>query len=501
MILSLLFSSFPFSFITPFLANATTAARNTIAEIDRDYDFTANISEKVRAALDRFVKRRNPGLDVSTAPYRAFVDRMTEMVMQRNGKLIADDYNFAAQRYSHEAPANGGGNERRHGIQSTLFVPEPLPNLETESYGQFEPAPGVIAERVSYATGYGLRVPAIVYRPKNLPKSRMPGMVVVNGHGGDKYSWYSFYTGILYAQAGAAVVTYDAIGEGERNAQRKDGTRQHDRYVEPPEMAQRLAGLMITDVMQAVSYLAARPDVDAKRIAAVGYSMGSFVLALTCAVDLRLNSCVLAGGGNLDGPGGYWDSSVKKMCQGIPYQSLRFLGDRGREIYSLQAERGATLIINGSADDVVAIPQMGPAFFDDLRKRTVALHGSDRNVFDFILVPGAGHRPYFITRPAALWLEQHLDFPRWTMESIAEMPETHIMEWGTENHVTMDTLYATELREGGTQALGRGIPAVSHDLMDALPLARWQQEKHEYVYETWVENARAVLHQKLDSSP
>jgi hypothetical protein len=71
------------------------------------------------------------------------------------------------------------GNHDRGRIRSTLFVPEPLPKLKTESYGQFAPAPGVIAERVSYATGYGLRVPTIVYRPKNLPKSRMPGMVVV----------------------------------------------------------------------------------------------------------------------------------------------------------------------------------------------------------------------------------------------------------------------------------------------------------------------------------
>jgi hypothetical protein len=65
----------------------------------------------------------------------------------------------------------------------------------------------------------------------------------------------------------------------------------------------------------------------------------------------------------------------------------------------------------------------------------------------------------------------------------------------------MDKLYATELREGGTPALGTGIPAVPHDLMDALPLARWQQEKHKYVYESWVENAQAVLHRGLESTP
>jgi dienelactone hydrolase len=51
---------------------------------------------------------------------------------------------------------------------------------------------------------------------------------------------------------------------------------------------------MITDVMQAVSYLSQRPGVDSKRIAAMGYSMGSFVLSLACAVDA--SACLRAGG-------------------------------------------------------------------------------------------------------------------------------------------------------------------------------------------------------------
>ena len=76
-----------------------------------------------------------------------------------------------------------------------------------------------------------MRIPVILYRPARAPAGKAPGLIVVNGHGGDKYSWYSFYTGILYAKAGATVLTYDPIGEGERNAQRKSGTRQHDRNV------------------------------------------------------------------------------------------------------------------------------------------------------------------------------------------------------------------------------------------------------------------------------
>ena len=384
--------------------------------------------------------------------------------------------------------------QTRRQILSTLFVPSPLPDLQSESYGQLEPEPGVVAERVSYATAYGLRVPAILYRPKKLPAARVPGLIVVNGHGGDKYTWYSFYAGILYARAGAMVLTYDPIGEGERNAQRKDGTRQHDRYVDPPEMARRMGGLMITDILQGVSYLAQRPEVDTKRLAAMGYSMGSFLLGIACAVETRLNSCVLAGGGNLDGEGGYWDSSSKKMCQAIPYQSLRFLGDRGAVLYDLHAARGSTLILNGEADDVVNIPEMGAtAFFEDLRKRTIALHGSADRVFDFLFEPGAGHRPYFLTRPAAIWLEKRLSFPSWTPESIARMPTTHISEWAEKNGVPMDKLYATEVREGGTLALDTDVPRVPHDSLDALPRDRWEREKERYVYESWLKAAKAQL--------
>src|SRR5207244_376198 len=79
----------------------------------------------------------------------------------------------------------------RSEIRAALFVPEPLPPLEPEVHGRFEPAPGVMAERVSYGTQFGLRVPAILYLPRK-PQGKIPALIVVNGHGGDKFSWYAF---------------------------------------------------------------------------------------------------------------------------------------------------------------------------------------------------------------------------------------------------------------------------------------------------------------------
>lgn len=375
-------------------------------------------------------------------------------------------------------------------IRSTLFVPERLPPLAAEVHGRFRPAPGIVAERITYSTLLGLRVPAILYLPE-APKGKIPALIVVNGHGGDKYAWYAWWSGIAYARAGAAVLTYDPIGEGERNIQRKSGTRAHDVPQDPPELGRRMGGLMMTEVMQAVSYLGSRPEVDAKRIAAMGYSMGSFVLSLACAVETRLRACVLAGGGSLDGPDGVWERG-KPMCQGIPYKSLAFLGDRPAVLYALHASRGATLTYNGLQDTTVSITTHGPEFFADLHRRTVELRGSEKGVFEYDFTQGA-HRPYFVTKPVARWLERQLDFPNWTDEEIAAMPATHISHWARTNGVELDRLYASEEREGGAMAIGENVPGPSREMLSVFAAEQWEQQKDRLVYEAWLKAARARL--------
>ena len=215
----------------------------------------------------------------------------------------------------------------RQQVRRALFIPDPLPAPLPKSYGTITSSPGVVIEHVSYRTAYNLRIPADVYRPANPPKGKMPAIVVVNGHGADKSSSYSCYTGVLYARAGAVVVTYDPIGEGERNDDYKDFTGEHDRLIsDPPSMPPRLGGLMVTDVVQAVSYLARRPDVDPHRIAVMGFSMGSFVSALAGAADPRIHALLLVGGGDLDGPGGYWDSGHAVNVPGLPIQGAQLSG-------------------------------------------------------------------------------------------------------------------------------------------------------------------------------
>lgn len=375
-------------------------------------------------------------------------------------------------------------NGLRKQIDDILHITRPLPALEAKNYGKFSPAPGVDAERVSYATAYELRVPAIVYHAAGATIEKHPALVIVNGHGGDKSSWYAYWSGILYARAGAVVLTYDPIGEFERNKERRSDTRQHDGIIEPQEeMGRRLSGLMVTDVMQAVSYLAKRRDVDAKHIAVLGYSMGSFVSALACAVDTEITACVLTGGGNLDGPGGHWDSAGAAMCERIPYRALNPLGDRGAALYALSAKRGPELVFNGSADSAVDIVHEGQGFFEDLRRRTIAEAGGSKDVFDFQFSEGTGHAPYFLTKPVALWLEDKLKFPNWKRKQIEAMPETRIGQWASQNHTPVSAT------EGAISALGSGIPAVSRDDLHAIPDAVWGADQDSYVYESWRERA------------
>jgi len=390
--------------------------------------------------------------------------------------------------------------EWRARMREVLLVPDPLPPLDPRTHSRFEPAPGVVAERVTYGTQFGMRIPAIVYFPKVRP-GKAPALIVVNGHGGDKYTWYSFYSGILYARAGAVVLTFDPAGEGERNKDRQSGTRAHDRLepVDAPyhtRLAQHQAGLLIGDVMQAVSYLRQWPEVDDRRIGAMGYSLGSFIVALTGAIETRLHACVVAAGGGLRIPAGEFKPGSKPSCiQGLPYRSLAFLGDPPAVIYSLHASRGPTLVVNGTLDwNGQPRAAQTPAWYEELRRRTIDFRGSAEGVFEIgEFQPGAIHRPYFVTRPVALWLEQQVDFPNWTAGEIRAMPETYIREWTKAEHVQIDPGYTAQGLESGTHALGTGVPGLSRSELSVFASEEWQRGKDRLILEAWVRRTRQKL--------
>ena len=381
----------------------------------------------------------------------------------------------------------------RQEIRKQLYIPATLPKLEAKTWSTFSPMPGVLADRVTYATTDGMLVPAIVYRPDpkaGTVRGKLPGIVVVNGHGGDKFSWYAFYSGMLFAKAGAMVVTYDPIGEGERNGEKKSSAGSHDKWVDPPagmpriDWGQRLAGLMQIDVMQAVSYLASRPEVDAKRIATVGYSMGAFITGITGAFDTRIHAVLVSGGGTYDGPGGYFDSN-SLPCQSPPYRSLQVLGDRGAVLFALNAARGPMYVMNGANDKVMDIPHHGPEWFASVRQRSIAVLGTDKNMFTTVFYPGVDHRTSWVDRDGVEWLGAQLHFTNWNAKKIAAAPVTHISDWARANNVDISKSYMREDREGGLDALGSDFPGIKREDLMVLPEGEWVLQKNRLTYEAW----------------
>jgi dienelactone hydrolase len=385
-------------------------------------------------------------------------------------------------------------------IRKQLFLPAQLPALQAKVWSTFSPMAGVLADRVTYSTADGMRVPAIVYRPD--PKTthwrgRLPGIVIVNGHGGDKFSWYAFYSGMLFARAGAVAVTYDPIGEGERNSHRMSrvSPAEHDRIVDLPHWGQRLAGLMQVDVMQAVTYLRSMPTVDPARIGTVGYSMGAFITGITGAIDMRIHAVLLSGGGTYDEPHAYFDTG-KLPCQSAPYRALGVFGDRGPILYALNAERGPMYVMNGDADTVMKMADHPPAWFAAVRNRTESLTGSDLNLFTTILYPGVSHRTSWVDLDGMLWLNHQLHFAFWDDAAIRAAGTTHVSFWIHANNIDISPNYIGEDREGGLEAVGTGFPGISRDDLMVLPEVEWQRQKDLLLYDAWAAKTRVLEEQR-----
>jgi dienelactone hydrolase len=233
----------------------------------------------------------------------------------------------------------------------------------------------VDADRVAFNTAYKLRMPAIVYHQAGATIVRHPALIVVNDEGEDKSAWYAPAAGMMYANAGAVVLTYDPMGEFERNKDLRSAANPQEDGTLTPELAVRLTGLIVTDILQAANYLASRKDVDSEHIGVLAFSSGSFPATLACALESGIRACVLAGGAALLTP------ENKRICQAAAYQAISFLGDSQTTIQALNAKRVYP------ADWATDTPQ-----------------------------------PDFLNRPVAAWLNEKLKFPNWTKKQIEALP-------------------------------------------------------------------------------
>jgi dienelactone hydrolase len=139
-------------------------------------------------------------------------------------------------------------------------------------------------------------VPAYLVRP--LTDGPYPCMLYNHAHGGDYYLGKDElirgrtllqeppYAQVL-AEKGIAALCFDTWCFGERR-----GLTESEQFKQMLWHGQVLWGMMLFDSLRAVDYLCSRPDIDTRRIATMGLSMGSTMSWWLAALDTRIKVCV-----------------------------------------------------------------------------------------------------------------------------------------------------------------------------------------------------------------
>ena len=165
-----------------------------------------------------------------------------------------------------------------------------------------------MAESVSFVSD-GLRLSGLVHVPQDLkPGERRPAFVVMHGFGGSKQSGQGAWAARALTGWGYVSMQIDFRGCGESEGERG-----------------RIVCLeQVADTSNAITYLEGRPEVDPRRIALCGSSLGAAVAIYAAGVDNRAAAVISQGGwGNgerkfrLQHVGPEWICFMKQLTDGI----------------------------------------------------------------------------------------------------------------------------------------------------------------------------------------
>jgi dienelactone hydrolase len=215
------------------------------------------------------------------------------------------------------------------------------------------------------------------------------------------------YPGDALAERGYVVLAVDALGWSDRGA--LTGDAQQALAANAFNLGSSLAGIMALEDTRAAGFLASLPDVDKRKVAAVGFSMGAFrawqVTALSDSVTavVAANWMATADGLMVAGNNQLRGSSAWHMLHpGL----LRYLDYP--DVASLAAPKPALFF--AGADDRLFPAASVQAAYGKMAKVWQAWQVPDK--FDARLLPG-GHVFSRETQEAAFdWLDRQFQHPR-----------------------------------------------------------------------------------------
>jgi dienelactone hydrolase len=215
--------------------------------------------------------------------------------------LLAEcDKHFAARKAEVEklkTPADVAARQkalREKFVEALGGFPEKTP-LNAKTVGTLK-RDGYTVEKVIYESRPDHHVTANLYLPEG--KGPFPGVLMPLGHSQNgKAADYMQRGAILLAKNGIAALVYDPIGQGERsqlldkvgNPAIRGSTSEHTMCgVGALLVGRSTASYRVWDGIRSLDYLAARPEIDAKKLGCTGCSGGGTLTSYLMALDDRI---------------------------------------------------------------------------------------------------------------------------------------------------------------------------------------------------------------------
>lgn len=300
------------------------------------------------------------------------------------------------------------GSDTRERFLKLIDRPRVQLDAKDEILGREE---GLVEHRFEYSSEKSQRVPGLLVTSESQPGEK-PCVVVLHGTGGSKNGMRVLLRKL--AKAGFVSVAIDARYAGDRTGGGKPGESYRVAIFEAWKSGNAFPFLYDTvwDVMRLIDYLQTRPEIDATRIGAIGFSKGGTELYLAAAVDPRIAVAIPCIGVQSFAwalEHNAWHSRISTIQSAVDSAArtanvttidtafVRSFYDRvvpgidsqfdGPSMLPLIAPR-PLLVINGDRDD--RTPRPGLELCVDAARQAYAKAGTgDR--FEFLLQPDTGH--------------------------------------------------------------------------------------------------------------
>lgn len=260
-------------------------------------------------------------------------------------------------------------------------------------------------------------VPALLWLPADSrPRA---AIVLANGTGQNKHDFISQLSCSAYVAAGAACVSWDPLGEGERSADPMTRGREllnDDLLAISADIGRPYLGEQVQEIRRLISALKADERTGDLPLAVAGYSLGGWTGLLTGLVDDRIDALVAAS--TLVIP-----EQIPGLAAGgwrIPRLHEVFTLD---ELLAMNAWHHPMLWINGGKDaSFIPDERRRVQVMEETAQSAEALLGDREGRLSYVLVPDGPHLPYYIVPPALSFLGVQQVLPRLEKSGLATRP-------------------------------------------------------------------------------